>query len=174
MILFSGCAYRMGMGEIGSTLGVPKRAIRIAITPVRNLSLAPQAEGIFNEQLQRYFIRTSGWKLVEESQADVVLEITLESFDTHLESQQDERPQSLKLSLQASAALRSTKSNAYLFQGLCIGTDTLSEVSETEDIHHAILPILTRDLAELVGRAVTHSWPLPEVQKKQNAKPPSR
>jgi hypothetical protein len=168
-LLLSGCAYRLGTGEAGSPWGISRKAVRIAIAPVRNRSFVPQAEGIFTEQLHRYFFRTPGWKLVGESRADVVLEVTLESFDTHLESQQDGRPQSLKLFLKASCSLRNAKSNSYLIRDLSIGTETPSEVSETEDVYYSTPPFLTRDLAEQVGRAVTHPWPSTEVQEKQSA-----
>ncbi|MDR2377593.1 MAG: LPS assembly lipoprotein LptE [Puniceicoccales bacterium] len=172
-LLLSGCAYRMGTEPPGSSWGISRKTVHIALAPVRNLSLAPQAEGILTEQLHRYFLCTPGFKLVKESRADVVLEVTLESFDTHLESQQDNRPQSIKLSLKASASLRDAKSNSYLIKNLAIGAEAYSEVSETEDVYYSDPPLLARDLAEQVGRAVTHPWPLQEAQKKQSTQAPS-
>jgi hypothetical protein len=160
LIFFAGCSYHRGFPEsIYSDLGRNKITYRIAIASIKNLSLAPQAEGIFTEQLHRYFTCVPGWQLSEESQADVILETRLEHFDTHLGSTtQQGRIQSLRLALEASASLKNTEDNHYYFQNRTFHTEIYYEVTETNDLYHAAIPLLTRDLVEKIGRAVCLPW----------------
>jgi len=161
VILLAGCAYQRGIWEDRACFwGQKESPCRIAVAPVRNLSLAPQAEGIFSEQLHRYFLRTPGWELVEESEADVVLEVTLGDFGTHSGRRQDGHLQSLGLSLDASASLRSVGDNRYFFQNIPFRAGTHYEIAETEDLYYAAVPLLTRELAEQIGRAVSQPWPM--------------
>jgi hypothetical protein len=115
-------------------------------------------EGIFTEQLHRYFLHTPGWQLSEESRADAILEISLNHFGTHLGSTQDDRPQSLCLELTASASLRNVQDNHYYFQNIPFQANVYYEIAETQDIYYAAIPLLTRDLTHQIGRAVCQPW----------------
>jgi hypothetical protein len=154
-----GCSYHRGLpGNTCFGSGENRSNCCIAIAPVKNLSLAPQAEGIFTEQLHRYFTRTPGWQLSEEPQADVLLDTCLEHFVKHCGNKQQGLVQSLRLTLKASASLRSAENNRYHFQNIPFQAEIYYEIAETNDIYYAAIPLLTRDLVEKIGRAVCLPW----------------
>ncbi|MDR2419797.1 MAG: hypothetical protein LBD40_00520 [Puniceicoccales bacterium] len=158
-ILLSGCSYHLGLPSHSLPLSGRNGApYRIAIAPIQDFSLAPQVEGIFTEQLHRYFLHTPGWQLSKISQADAILEICLNHFGTHLGSSQEDRPQSLDLELSASASLRNVSGNHYFFQNIAFRSETHYEVAETQDVYYAAIPLLTRDLVHQIGRAVCQPW----------------
>ncbi|MDR0444689.1 MAG: LPS assembly lipoprotein LptE [Puniceicoccales bacterium] len=159
LTFFAGCSYHRGFPEnTYSDPGGNKIICHIAIAPVKNLSLAPQAEGIFTEQLHRYFTCIPGWQLSEEPQADVILETRLEHFNTHLGSTREEHIQSLHLALTASASLRKAEDNHCYFQNIPFQAETYYEITEINDPYYAAIPLLTRDLVEKIGRAVCYPW----------------
>jgi hypothetical protein len=163
-ILLHGCSYHLGLPShslpSSDGNGTP---YRIAIAPIQDLSLAPQVEGIFTEQLHRYFLHTPGWQLSEESRADIILEICLNHFGTHLGSTQEDRPQSLDLELTASASLRNVSDNHYYFQNVIFRSETRYEIAETQDIYYAAIPLLSRELAKQIGRAVCQPWDFSDI-----------
>jgi hypothetical protein len=168
-ILLPGCSYHLGLPSHSLPLSGKNGApYRVAIAPIQDLSLAPQAEGIFTEQLHRYFLHAPGWQLAKISQADVILEIRLHHFGTHLGSSQVDRPQSLNLELSASASLRNASDNHYFFQNMTFRSETHYEIAETQDVYYAAIPLLIRDLVHQIGRAVCQPWDFSDTLKKSD------
>lgn len=158
-VLFSGVAgcthYRLGTGSapVFATLHVP---------PVEARTLIPQAQPVVSSMLREAFIRDGRVRLVDATEADVVLTVVLTGYDREVATV---RPgdtglaRKFDVTLTAEATLRDTRTGTDLFvrRPLRAKRQLFTDSGQVQ-AEYQLLPLLAEDLAENARRASLDVW----------------
>ncbi|MDR2435932.1 MAG: LPS assembly lipoprotein LptE [Puniceicoccales bacterium] len=155
-LLLCGCArYQLGNG---SELPFEK----IYIAPVRNDSVVPQMQTVLSAQIRQKLLRHPRVKLASNSEADVILTVTIVHFDQSVAatmSNDTVRAKSFTLNVRAECSLFDSRTGEYLFRGHTVGASIDSRV-EGDYLRNKsqVIPQLSLKLAERIGNAVCNPW----------------
>tara|TARA_B100001248_G_scaffold262528_2_gene259163 strand:- start:26533 stop:27018 length:486 start_codon:yes stop_codon:yes gene_type:complete len=151
LLLLSGCShYQKGQGaELAfSTLYV---------APVRNDSMAPQAQALLSKQLMETLMGDGRVELTSKESADATLEITLSKYSRSISATQEQDAslaQSYTLTLEAHCDLIDNESGTPYFHKRSVSA-TVNSLAPSE---YQGMPFLTNNLAKKIKDLVLNVW----------------
>ena len=158
--LISGCFF-LGCAHYQAGDGSSTPFSSIQIDPVKNLSLAPQANQVVNHDLREVFIK-NGKLVVDSSGTEAVLKVTLTDYSRQTiatNSQDTGLARKYALSLSASCDLinPSTEQNYFKERQVTATVDIFLDSGQTNAETNAI-PLLSKKLAQAIANEVLHAW----------------
>lgn len=152
-LLFGACQYRVGTGS-------QRQFDSLALLPIQNETLLPQAEALLDSQIRDQLLR-AGISIVPESRADVVLLVRLVHFDRELTAVRSDDPDlalSYGLTLRAELTLRDRSGELILEDVPVEITRESLAIEGVQVADYQTLPVMMRDLSLRIRRRVLDRW----------------
>ncbi|MCZ6674707.1 MAG: LPS assembly lipoprotein LptE [Verrucomicrobia bacterium] len=153
-LMLYGCAhYQAGDGS-----SAPFSSIQIS--PIKNLSLAPQINQVLNHDLREVFIQRG--KVAVENTGEASLKVTLTGYnrETVATNSQDTglaRKYALTLSASCDLINRGGNSNYFTERPVEVSVEVFLDSGQTRTETNAI-PLLSKKLAEAIANEVLQVW----------------
>ncbi len=156
LICTCGCAsYKLGPPQ-----DLPFRTLHVDL--VKNESTAPQAEALLTRNLIEAFLRDGSLSIVEESQADATLRVTISSFGRRLAATQETDTvlgRSFGLFMESTATLTDNSNGNPYFKDRRITADEVAYAdSGLNQAEFQTMPLLLRRLATRIKDSVVNTW----------------
>lgn len=151
LLLLTGCShYHKGQGgELPFTT--------LYVAPIRNQSLAPQAQALLSKELIETLLNDGRVEIVSRDQAEVTLEIIVTDYSRSVAATEESDASialSYTLGLSAHCNLIDNKSGAPYFQKRSVNT-TINNLTASE---YQGMPFLTKNLAKKIKDLVVNVW----------------
>ena len=155
-VINSGCASY----HLGQSAETPFRTLYIE--PVSNRSFAPQAQTLLNENLIEAFLRDGNVRIVDKSQAEATLRVTLTRYDREIAARQENDTflgRTFGVTLEAQVSLLDNLTgNIYISSRTLTANDNILIDDGLPQSEYQTMPVLTRSLAQKIKNTVISVW----------------
>ncbi|MDR1433169.1 MAG: LPS assembly lipoprotein LptE [Puniceicoccales bacterium] len=135
---------------------------RIYVAPVRNDSLAPQAQALLTKQVRRKLADEPNLEIAAEPESAAILEITIVKFEQTVASTDTNdtiNAKSFNVQMSVTCTLKDGQTGKIYFKDHKLSDSVeCHAVADYQEAKHQIMPKLTEKLATRICEAVCNPW----------------